>query len=239
MSMKRNPISSWFAEANILFQESPAGVGFSYTNTSSDLRDSGDNGTDGCLDLRPTGTENSTSPEKVMQLTKRIHDYNEAHSNPIIDLKGFMYCNFTAQTRSAKCVAAANYAINHEFGNVDHYNIYTPSCPALTNDSKRHIRLKSNLLHRRISGYDPCTENYAEKYYNRPDVQKAMRLLADPDSVVPVTAISFALSHHNNHIKTPWYSGKQVAFCISTISLYATIKAKPGASQEIIIASIP
>jgi len=33
------------AAANILFVDSPAGVGFSYTNTTSDLYTSGDNRT--------------------------------------------------------------------------------------------------------------------------------------------------------------------------------------------------
>ncbi|KAK2646801.1 hypothetical protein Ddye_021996 [Dipteronia dyeriana] len=36
------------------------------------------------------------------------------------------------------------------------------------------VRLKNTLLRRRASGYDPCTENYAEKYYNRIDVQRAL-----------------------------------------------------------------
>lgn len=29
-------------------------------------------------------------------------------------------------------------------------------------------------IFRQLSGYDPCTEKYAETYYNRPDVQKAL-----------------------------------------------------------------
>ncbi|KAJ6698647.1 SERINE PROTEASE FAMILY S10 SERINE CARBOXYPEPTIDASE [Salix purpurea] len=119
------------------------------------------------------------------------------------------------------------------------------------------IRLKNTLLRRRVSGYDPCTEKYAEKYYNRPEVQKAMHanvtgipykwtacsdvliknwkdsessmlpvykeLIAaglriwvfsgDTDSVVPVTATRFSLSHLNLPVKTrwyPWYSGDQM-----------------------------
>lgn len=84
------------------------------------------------------------------------------------------YCNFTAEKATQKCDDAVSYAINHEFGDIDQYSIYTPSCMPSTNNSNRPLRLKNTLLRRRVSGYDPCTESYAEKYYNRPDVQKAM-----------------------------------------------------------------
>lgn len=80
-------------------------------------------------------------------------------------------CNFTSDDSSKQCDDAVNYARNHELGNIDQYSIYTPSCLSLPNST---IRVKNTLLRRRISGYDPCTENYAEKYYNRPDVQKAL-----------------------------------------------------------------
>ncbi|XP_061353190.1 serine carboxypeptidase 24 isoform X3 [Gastrolobium bilobum] len=83
------------------------------------------------------------------------------------------YCNFTEEKTSKKCDDAVSYAVNHEFGNIDQYNIYTPKCITSHNNTIRYMRHKSTILHR-ISGYDPCTEDYAEKYYNRRDVQKAM-----------------------------------------------------------------
>lgn len=81
-------------------------------------------------------------------------------------------CNFTSDKSSKKCDDAVDYAMSHEFGDIDQYSIYTPTCKVTQNSTL--IRLKNTLIHRRFSGYDPCTENYAEKYYNRPDVQKAM-----------------------------------------------------------------
>ncbi|XVE97453.1 hypothetical protein REPUB_Repub03eG0021100 [Reevesia pubescens] len=320
---------SWNTEANILFLESPAGVGFSYTNTSSNLKDSGDNRTaqDALTFLIRWMSRfpqykhrefyiagESYAGHYVPQLVKKIHDYNKAYSRPIINLKGFIvgnavtdnyhdgigtvtfwwshsmisdrtykaiikYCNFTAEKSSEKCDDAVSYAMNNEFGDIDQYSIYTPSCLVLTNNSARHIRLKNTLLHRRVSGYDPCTENYAEKYYNRPDVQKAMHanttgipykwtacsdvliknwkdsdnsilpiykeLIAaglriwvysgDTDSVVPVTATRFSLSHLNLHIKTPWYpwySGNQVGGWTEVYEglTFATVR---GAGHEV------
>ncbi|KAL5987852.1 hypothetical protein ACLOJK_035608 [Asimina triloba] len=45
---------------------------------------------------------------------------------------------------------------------------------AYNSKAKNPINLKGFMVLRQISGYDPCTEKYAEIYYNRPDVQKAL-----------------------------------------------------------------
>ncbi|KAH9806357.1 serine carboxypeptidase 24 [Citrus sinensis] len=262
---------SWSREANILFVESPAGVGFSYTNTSSNLKDSGDNRTaqDALVFLIRWMSRfpqykyrefyiagESYAGHYVPQLAKKIIDYNSAYSRPIINLKGFIvgnavtdnyydsigtvtfwwthsmisdktyrsiinHCNFSAEKSSKKCDDTVNYAMNHE--------------------------LKNTLLRRRVSGYDPCTENYAEKYYNRQEVQKALHAnvtgipykwtacSGDTDSVVPVTATRFSLSHLNLPIKTPWYpwySGNQVGGWTEVYKglTFATVR---GAGHEV------
>ncbi|KAM3714376.1 hypothetical protein ACB098_01G329500 [Castanea mollissima] len=215
---------SWNREANLLFLESPAGVGFSYTNTSSDLNDSGDRRTaqDALVFLIRWMSRfpqykhrefyiagESYAGHYVPQLAKKIVEYNKALLRPVFNLKGFIVgnavtdsyydnigtvtywwshsmisdtsyrsilknCNFKGVQSSQQCDDAFSYALNNELGNIDQYSIYTPSCIALHNNTMRSIRLKNTLLHPRISGFDPCIENYAEKYYNRPEVQKAM-----------------------------------------------------------------
>lgn len=320
---------AWNRVANILFLESPAGVGFSYTNTSSNLKDSGDKRTaeDALVflikwmsrfpqykhrDFYLSGE--SYAGHYVPQLAQRIYDYNKKSSHPIINLKGFIVgnavtdyyydnvgtvtywwshsmisdktyklimklCDFKSVKTSHKCDEALNYAMNHEFGDIDQYSIYTRTCNSSKTNIRNAPRLKNTLIRPRFSGYDPCSENYAEKYYNRPDVQKALhanttgikykwtacsdvllrnwkdtdfsmlpiyrKLIAaglriwvfsgDTDSVVPVTATRFSLSHLNLKIKTPWYpwySGNQVGGWTEVYEglTFATVR---GAGHEV------
>ena len=83
-------------------------------------------------------------------------------------------CNFKEAHKSQECNAAVRYVEAHEHGNINEHSIYTPLCMELLNNTMRSPRLKNTLLHRRVSGYDPCTIHYAKKYYNLPEVQKSM-----------------------------------------------------------------
>uniref|UniRef100_A0ACD5YVI2 Uncharacterized protein n=1 Tax=Avena sativa TaxID=4498 RepID=A0ACD5YVI2_AVESA len=225
---------SWNKEANLLFLESPAGVGFSYSNTTSDLKTSGDERTAqdslqfliGWMSRFPQyrGRDfyiagESYAGHYVPQLARKIVEYNRASQHPLINLKGILVgnavtdnyydnvgtvtywwthamvsdttyrailklCDFSSANVSDACNRAMSYAMNHEFGDIDQYSIYTPSCHASSDtssssNSTRHrrrpvLRFKDTLIRRRSNSYDPCTETYAETYYNRLDVQKAM-----------------------------------------------------------------
>jgi len=214
---------SWNREANLLFLESPAGVGFSYTNTTSDLKTMGDERTaQDALQFLISWMSRfpqyrhrdfyiageSYAGHYVPQLARKIVEYNKASPYPYINLKGILVgnavtdnyydnigtvtywwthamisdrtykailksCNFSSTNISRFCNRAMNYAMNQEFGDIDQYSIYTPSCAAARSNATV-LRFKNTLIRRRSFGYDPCTETYAEKYYNRLDVQKAM-----------------------------------------------------------------
>ncbi|KAG0472035.1 hypothetical protein HPP92_016581 [Vanilla planifolia] len=338
---------SWNREANLLFLESPVGVGFSYTNTTSDLQNSGDEQTaqDSLIFMvkwierfpeykhrRFYIAGESYAGHYVPQLAKKIYDYNKASSEPFINLKGFMVgnavtdnyydslgtvsywwshsmisdhtyhtilsaCNFSSTVASRSCDRAVTYAMSHEFGNIDQYSIYTPACPAPSDSSPSNssaasreqvhlgttgfrLFLGDGRRRGRPMGYDPCTESYAERYYNRRDVQRAMHanltgrisykwtacsdlliktwkdtqfsmlptyrelmraglriwvFSGDTDSVVPVTATRFCISHLNLTVQIPWYpwySGKQVGGWTEVYEglTFATVR---GAGHEV------
>ncbi|KAI3446715.1 hypothetical protein Pfo_003380 [Paulownia fortunei] len=102
-----NPYS-WNKAANILFLDSPVGVGFSYSNTSSDLLSNGDKRTAADnlefllqwferfpqyrgRDFYLTGE--SYAGHYVPQLSQTIVGHNHKNGEDIINLKGFMVGN--------------------------------------------------------------------------------------------------------------------------------------------------
>eukprot|EP00250_Pteridium_aquilinum_P026859 c33718_g1_i1 orf=96-1511(+) len=99
---------SWNKVANLLFLESPAGVGFSYTNTTTNLYNTGDTRTaiDAYVFLvkwfqrfsNYQGREfyiagESYAGHYVPQLAKLVHERNRSSSRPFINFRGFLVGN--------------------------------------------------------------------------------------------------------------------------------------------------
>ncbi|XVF66998.1 hypothetical protein PTKIN_Ptkin10aG0085000 [Pterospermum kingtungense] len=66
------------------------------------------------------------------------------------------------------------------YSDIDMYSIYSPICLRSSPRTYSKLLVAPRLLnqydiwHKLPSGYDPCTEDYVEKYFNRKDVQTAL-----------------------------------------------------------------
>ncbi|KAL6873979.1 hypothetical protein ACP4OV_014061 [Aristida adscensionis] len=111
---------SWNKDANLLFLESPAGVGFSYTNTTEDLSQFGDALTVNWFKRFPQFkghdfyiTGESYAGHYVPQLAEKILEENrKAHKRERINLKGIMIGN-AAIDSSSDDRGLADYAWDH------------------------------------------------------------------------------------------------------------------------------
>nr|GLL23215.1 serine carboxypeptidase-like 27 [Ipomoea trifida] len=193
---------AWNKEANLLFLDSPAGVGFSYSNTSSDLI-TGDQRTvkDAYIFLkRPQYNQRpfyiageSYAGHYIPQLSRIIVRRNKGIKNPIINFKGFLLGNPLIDDYHDN-VGTFEYWWNHGLISDSTYNALNNSCP---NDS---FLFPSKGCYDALFGAytqfgninpygiysTPCdalgtlprhtlnTPLYTKMYMNRPAVQKAL-----------------------------------------------------------------
>nr|ABR16596.1 unknown [Picea sitchensis] len=207
---------TWNQVANILFLESPAGVGFSYSNTSSDYsKHSGDRRTakDAYTFLMKWFIRfpqykfrdfyiagESYAGNYIPELAATILHHQRLSQASFINFKGIMVGNGIMNSDTDN-IGQITYPWTHalisdetyeglinnciksnvdeilcevlelkmslEMGNIDPYSIYAPLC--LTNSSELAKQEEAA-----IPGYDPCIDDYVSKYFNRPDVQKAI-----------------------------------------------------------------
>ncbi|CAN1798583.1 Serine carboxypeptidase-like 26 [Linum perenne] len=126
-TLKLNPYA-WNKVANLLFLDSPAGVGFSYSNTSSDLYQVGDN---------------RTAKDAYKFLRSWLERFPEYKQRPFY-IAGESYAGHYIRE---ECNAALDSAF-HEFGDINPYSIYSSPCRKLLNPLKAlHANLTIVIPH--------------------------------------------------------------------------------------------
>nr|KAJ0210194.1 hypothetical protein LSAT_V11C400178290 [Lactuca sativa] len=230
--LQLNPYS-WNREANMLFLESPVGVGFSYSNTTSDYENLGDDFTanDTYAFLHNWFTKfpsyrtrtfyiagESYAGKYVPELANLIYDKNKDPSL-FINLQGILLgnpetsdaedwkglvdyawshavvsdethktiresCDFNSNdTWSNNDCSQAVDEVLRQYKEIDIYSLYTSVCianSAYSQNNALQVMFKrttsAKMMPRILAGYDPCLDDYAKGYYNKPQVQKALHV---------------------------------------------------------------
>ncbi|KAJ0935738.1 putative carboxypeptidase D [Helianthus annuus] len=226
---------AWNNVANVLFLESPAGVGYSYSNTSSDyITDDVQTAKDSYTDFYITGE--SYAGHYIPQLAQLILQNNKITNQTVINLKGIALGNAYVDDETENA-GMYDYFWTHAIisdeiheGIISNCNFsegatITDACNDYENQA---FAAKSNVYFYdiyaplcspfsnstpSISGFDPCTENYIYEYLNTPVVQQSLHAKpvqwescnGDTDGRVPVTTTRYDINKLQTPVKTPWY----------------------------------
>uniref|UniRef100_A0ACD5X6Q9 Uncharacterized protein n=1 Tax=Avena sativa TaxID=4498 RepID=A0ACD5X6Q9_AVESA len=181
---------AWNNAANVIFLESPAGVGFSYSNTSSDHDNTGDPmaAQDGYVFLVNWLERFPEYKARAFYIAGESYadHYGVLVGNPLLDdvknsrgqyeylwnhgvisdevwadIAG--HCSFDDSADEPSCFRAIEEAYD---GDIDGYDIYAPVCVSDRNGSYYSSS--------QLPGYDPCSEMPTMAYLNLPAVQRAL-----------------------------------------------------------------
>ncbi|KAF8093343.1 hypothetical protein N665_0384s0029 [Sinapis alba] len=157
-SLQFNPYA-WNHEANILFLESPVGVGFSYSNTSSDYKKIGDEFTardahsfiQKWLERFPAYKENdfyiageSYAGKYIPELAEVVYDKNNENSLLHINLKGILLGN--PETSEAEDWDGwVDYAWSHAVISDELYGVIKRNCNFSSNTTWDVKECKDNI----------------------------------------------------------------------------------------------
>ncbi|URD96405.1 Serine carboxypeptidase [Musa troglodytarum] len=97
-------------------------------------------------------------------------------------------CNSFEGAGEGKACLPAVKAFLRAFQDIDIYSIYSPVCLSSPSRSPRSSKLAAaprlfsqhetwHGMRRATAGYDPCTEDYVKRYFNREDVQLALHAI--------------------------------------------------------------
>ncbi|KAJ4836417.1 hypothetical protein Tsubulata_031095, partial [Turnera subulata] len=178
------PLVLWLTgDANIIFLESPAGVGFSYSNTTSDYELSGDNRTAqdsytflvNWLERFPEYKNRefylageSYAGHYVPQLAQTIIHNNNNNPRTKINLRGLAIANPYIDYETTQ-TGLVDYLWTHALISDEIHDALVTNCKFTTPNDVSDAFI-----------FDPCSADYVHSYLNIPEVQKALHVTDIP-----------------------------------------------------------
>ncbi|RWW01289.1 hypothetical protein GW17_00035682 [Ensete ventricosum] len=168
--------------------------------------------------------------------------------------------------RASKLCSPAVRAFLQAYNDIDIYSIYSPICLSSLTKSSPSRKLVAapkffsrheiwHYMRKMPTGYDPCTEDDVEKYFNKEDVQRALHAnvtrlsypyspcSGDTDGRVPVTSTRYSINEMRLRPKgeerkrwggwRAWYHKEQVAGWVVEYAEGLTLATVRGAGHQV------